>query len=75
MLCLGDSGEMGGNDHEILREPHGLSVGRVCGNGKGVWAPFGASPSGPAALLRILAAIRADDAGTMRLHVTEMLDN
>ncbi len=75
VLCIGDSGEVGGNDHEFLREPHGLSVGRVCGNSEGVWAPFGESPSGPAALLRILAAIRPDVTGAMRLYITDMLDN
>lgn len=75
VLRLGDSGEAGGNDNELLRGSYGLSVGRVCGHRDGVWAPFGASPSGPTALSRILAAIRPDASGTIRLKTTDMLLN
>ena len=74
VLTLGDSGEAGGNDHELLREPHGMSVGRVCGSSDGVWAPFGTSSSGPTALQRILTAIRSDEDGIMRLRLVAMLD-
>ncbi len=74
VLTLGDSGEAGGNDHELLRRPHGMSVGRVCGSPDGVWAPSGTSPSGPAALLRILGAIQSDEDGIMRLRLAVMLD-
>lgn len=74
VLTLGDSGEAGGNDHEMLRGPHGMSVGRVCGGPDGVWAPLGTSPSGPAALFRILAAIRPEEAGIVRLRLADMLD-
>lgn len=74
VLTFGDSGEAGGNDHELLRGPNGISVGRVCGSSDGVWALLGTSFRGPAALLRILAAIRSDEDGIMRLQIAAMLD-
>jgi len=30
ILCIGDNGAFGGNDHALLTLPHGVSVGHVC---------------------------------------------
>lgn len=61
VLAIGDSGEPGGNDNELLAVPPSVSVDGVCGHLGGSWSFFGRSPSGPAALLRILRALRVEN--------------
>lgn len=61
VLAIGDSGEPGGNDVELLAEPPSVSVDEVCGSLGGSWSLFGRSPTGPAALLRILRALRVEN--------------
>lgn len=71
VLAIGDSGEPGGNDAELLSRSPSISVDGVCGRLDGCWSLFGAAPSGPAALLRILRALRVES-GHARLD-TESL--
>ena len=61
VLCIGDSGSPAGNDHEILSEPHGMSVDAVCGDAAGCWSLFGDRPKGPDAALRLLRSLRCAD--------------
>lgn len=61
VLAIGDSGEPGGNDSELLSQPPSISVDGVCGHLGGSWSMFGRSPSGPEALLRILRALRPEN--------------
>jgi len=63
VLAVGDSGSPLGNDRELLSRPHSVSVGSVCGGHDGSWTLFGAAPSGPDALLRLLRAARIGDDG------------
>ena len=60
VLCIGDSGSPGGNDHELLSGLHGVSVDTVCGNVAGCWSLFGHDLTGPAALLRILTSLKIE---------------
>lgn len=43
ILCIGDSGEEGGNDYELLNDWNGISVDRVSKQANGCWnlAPLG----------------------------------
>lgn len=61
VLAIGDSGEPGGNDAELLAEPPSVSVDGVCGHLGGSWSLFGRTLSGPFALLRILRALRIEN--------------
>lgn len=61
VLAVGDSGEPGGNDLEMLSEPPSISVDMVCGLASGCWTAFGRTSTGPAALLRILRALRTEN--------------
>ncbi|HEX5183220.1 MAG TPA: hypothetical protein VFW19_08730 [Allosphingosinicella sp.] len=69
ILCVGDSGARGGNDHELLSHPLGVSVGTVCGRHEGCWSLFGPNVTGPAALLRLLRAVQRDVEGIVRIDV------
>jgi fructoselysine-6-P-deglycase FrlB-like protein len=71
VLAIGDSGEPGGNDIELLADPPSVSVDGVCGHLSGSWSLFGQSPSGPAALLRILRALRVEN-GHARLDLDSL---
>lgn len=57
VLSIGDSGEPGGNDAELLANRPSISVDGVCGDIQGSWSLFGRASLGPAALLRILRAL------------------
>lgn len=57
ILAIGDSGSPNGNDYELLRQPHAISVDRVCGDSAGSWSLFGHHARGPDALQRILQSI------------------
>ena len=57
VLCVGDSGSPIGNDYELLSEPHGTSVGAVCGAATGCWSLFGETLTGPDAVLRLLRSL------------------
>lgn len=63
ILCLGDSGGDGGNDFSLLGLPSGVSVGQVCDRPDTSWTLFTADVRGPAAVLRILSALRKTDDG------------
>ncbi|MBI0538272.1 hypothetical protein D9599_22155 [Roseomonas sp. KE2513] len=71
VLSIGDSGEPGGNDTELLASPPSVSVDSVCGHLQGSWSLFGRTPSGPAALLRILRALRLEN-GHGRLDLNSL---
>jgi hypothetical protein len=71
VLSIGDSGEPGGNDAELLSQPPSISVDGVCGRLDGCWSLFGAAASGPAALLRILRALRVES-GHARLEIESL---
>ena len=68
VLSIGDSGEPGGNDTELLADPPSISVDGVCGHLEGSWSLFGRTASGPSALVRILRALRVDN-GQGRLNL------
>lgn len=68
VLAIGDSGEPGGNDSELLDRPPSISVDGVCGHLDGSWSIFGRSATGPEALLRILRALRLEN-GHARLDI------
>ncbi|MFF8803076.1 MULTISPECIES: hypothetical protein [unclassified Methylobacterium] len=61
VLAIGDSGEPGGNDAELLAVPPSISVDGVCGSLRGSWSAFGRTIRGPNALLRILRALRVEN--------------
>lgn len=71
VLAIGDSGEPGGNDCELLGRPPSVSVDGVCGHLGGSWSAFGRSPSGPDALLRILRALTVEN-GHARLDTNSL---
>jgi hypothetical protein len=71
VLAIGDSGELGGNDAELLGQPPSVSVDGVCGHLEGSWSLFGRSSSGPEALLRILRALRFES-GHARLDFNSL---
>lgn len=71
VLAIGDSGEPGGNDTELLGRPPSVSVDGVCGHLGGSWSLFGSASSGPAALLRILRALRTES-GHARLDLDSL---
>ncbi len=72
ILAIGDSGEPGGNDTELLGRPPSISVDGVCGNLGGSWSVFGHSAKGPDALLRILRALRLEK-GHARLDIESLV--
>lgn len=75
ILCIGDSGAFGGNDHALLGLAHGLSVGQVCDRPDVCWSFYGALLSGPDALVKILRALRRDQNGVHRLRVEAFRNN
>ena len=72
ILCFGDSGSRTGNDHTLLAHPFGISVGDVCSVPHGCWSLFGANPSGPEALLKMLQALVPSPSGCLRLDVASL---
>lgn len=72
ILCIGDSGGRNGNDNELLSHTHGISVGTVCDRHDGCWTLFGKALAGPAALLRLLEAVKPDDDGCVRMDVPSL---
>lgn len=73
LLCVGDSGERMGNDFELLDGRSSISVQEVCDHPDGTWTLFGATPSGPAALMKLLRALKIED-GTGRFDSGMLLD-
>lgn len=71
VLAIGDSGEPGGNDTELLSRPPSVSVDGVCGHLGGSWTLFGRASSGPVALLRMLRALRTEN-GHARLDIDSL---
>jgi len=69
ILCIGDSGALGGNDHALLGLSHGISVGQVCDGPDICWSIHGSLLSGPDALLTILKALRLQSEGGHRLEI------
>ena len=66
VLCLGDSGTIVGNDHDLLSSPSGISVDAVCCSLEGSWTLFGYEHTGPDALRRILASLIPSANGGVR---------
>lgn len=69
ILCVGDSGAAGGNDHRLLGTSYGISVGAVCDRPDVCWSLFGSETVGPEALLLILKALELSGPGTARLRL------
>jgi hypothetical protein len=67
LLCIGDSGGVGGNDEALLSSPRSLSVGEVCGGVVGSWTLFGRRITGPDALCLILGALKPSGDGAAKL--------
>ena len=67
---MGDSGDALGNDYALLSMPFGLSVDQVCCRAEAGWALFGATITGPdALLLHILKALRPEPGGGFKINV------
>jgi hydroxymethylpyrimidine pyrophosphatase-like HAD family hydrolase len=73
VLCFGDSGSRGGNDHALLSHPFGVSVGDVCSAPDGCWSLFGGRVTGPEALLKIMQALVPSEGGKIRFDVDSLL--
>lgn len=73
VLCVGDSGDCQGNDHELLGGDLGLSVDRVCHRDGSCWNLLPPGISGPDGLVRVLSAIRPIRHGTVQLDVSALL--
>jgi hypothetical protein len=59
ILCIGDQGQAGGNDYELLaHDPWSLSVDRCSADPSRCWYLGDGSVAGPALLLRYLNALR-----------------
>lgn len=69
ILCIGDSGDPTGNDYALLGLPFGLSVDQVCCRTDVGWALLGGTVKGPAAVARVLKALKADGAGRFKMDV------
>ena len=63
VLCIGDRGDSGGNDFDLLALPLGLSTDRVSAALDRCWNLSPPGTRGPAATLTYLSAIRAVDDG------------
>lgn len=72
VVCFGDSGSRSGNDHALLSHRFGISVGEVCGSANGCWSLFGAGPTGPDAILKILRSLIPSKSGKIRLDVASL---
>lgn len=72
VLCLGDSGTIIGNDHELLSHSGGISVDAVCCDSRGSWTLFGHEKSGPDALLKILSSLVVSEGGNVRLKFDDL---
>ena len=72
ILCAGDSGAPGGNDHELLAHALGISVGTVCGEHESCWTLYGTQVTGPDALLKLLGAVKRDGDGIVRIDVSAL---
>jgi hypothetical protein len=69
ILCIGDSGDIFGNDYALLGMPFGISVDQVCGRTDAGWALFGGRVRGPEALLHILKALHREPTGGFKMDV------
>ncbi len=69
ILCIGDRGDVLGNDYALLGMPFGLSVDQVCCRIQAGWALHGAAITGPDALLQILKALHPHPAGGFKMDV------
>ncbi|KQX38202.1 hypothetical protein ASD04_11320 [Devosia sp. Root436] len=74
VLCIGDSGDIGGNDFELLGYRHGISVGRVCHRADCCWPLFGDRLTGPDALLAILKGLNQSSHGVFSLTLDDTLE-
>lgn len=72
VLCIGDSGERLGNDHELLEGPYGVSVGKVCDRPHTCWNLAPENLQGPAGLEVLLKALEVVGKGTAKMHVPSM---
>lgn len=76
VVCVGDSGRLGGNDNDMLSQPYGVSVGSVCGKMTGCRSLFGNALQGPEALLKLLRSIRLDSENNLMISRARLaLDN
>jgi HAD superfamily hydrolase (TIGR01484 family) len=72
ILCIGDSGGHFGNDHVMLGTLNGISVDDVCHRPDVCWSLFGATMTGPRALVHILRSLRRGSGGRIQLNVEEL---
>lgn len=69
ILRVGDSGGPQGNDHALLASEMGISVGDLCGRPLHGWPMFGPPVTGPAAVLRLLKALRLQSEGWFQIDL------
>jgi hydroxymethylpyrimidine pyrophosphatase-like HAD family hydrolase/D-arabinose 5-phosphate isomerase GutQ len=69
ILRVGDSGGPQGNDHALLASEMGISVGELCGRAFHGWPMFGATVTGPEAVLRLLKALRFQPEGWFQIDL------
>jgi len=72
VLCIGDSGHLGGNDHELLEGPYGLSVLRVCHRPNSCWNLLPEATQGHEGLLAILNGLVYRDNGTCIVDISRI---
>jgi hydroxymethylpyrimidine pyrophosphatase-like HAD family hydrolase len=70
VLRVGDSGDVQGNDYELLEGVLGFSVDKVCHRDGSCWNPLPMGISGPNGLVRILTALKPVTAGVAKLDVS-----
>lgn len=72
ILCIGDCGNVEGNDHKLLGAGIGVSVGAVCSRPDTGWQLLGPRIQGPSATVRILGALKRVGPGLVRLDVCRL---
>ncbi|RWY84659.1 hypothetical protein EHI44_18590 [Rhizobium leguminosarum] len=73
VICIGDSGDLLGNDHVLLGTRYGISVDQVCDRGDVCWALLGSQMTGPDALLILLRSIVPEGLGQARFAIPDPL--
>lgn len=71
-IRIGDSGQIGGNDFDILDHPLGVSVDRVSPSIKNCWSLFCHPLTGPQAVLAIFDALKFSENGLACLDLENL---
>lgn len=72
VLAIGDSGDGGGNDFDLLEGYFGLSVDRVCHRSDSCWNLLPPGVSGPDGLSLILGSLKLKRHGVAQLDVSNL---